>query len=86
MYCPCQVFRAIFTVFVDVCLEKKEGILGGEGFYCLPSGSHQDEGVGKVNLVYVGEWLSMGGDSSPRLVLARLVAICQVWSAVNDRE
>ena len=28
--CPCQLLGAIFTVFVDVCLEKKEGILGGE--------------------------------------------------------
>ena len=28
--CPCHLFRAIFTVFVDVCLEKKEEIFGEE--------------------------------------------------------
>ena len=56
--------RAIFTVFVDVCLEKKEGILGREaGVYCQPSGGHQGEGVRMVKLVYVGESLRMGGDS-----------------------
>ena len=31
--------------------------------YCLPSGNHRDEGVGKVKLGYVGESLRMGGDS-----------------------
>ena len=35
-------------VFVDVRLERKEGILCGEaGVYCLPSGSNWDE-------VYIG--------------------------------
>ena len=30
-------------VSVDVCLERKRGIYGGEaGVYCLPSGSNQD--------------------------------------------
>ena len=39
-------------VFVNVCLEKKEGILGGEaGVYCLPSGSHWVEGVRTVKEV-----------------------------------
>ena len=74
MCCPCQVFGAIFTVFVDVCLEKKEGILGGEaGVYCLPSGSHRGEGVGKVKLVYVGELLRMGGDSFKSVCHVHLV-------------
>ena len=52
-------------VFVDVCLEKKEDILGGEaGVSCLPSGSHWGEGVGMVKLVYVGELLRMGCHSN----------------------
>ena len=54
---------AIFTVFVDVCLERKERILGGEaGVQCQPSGSNWGEGVGTVKLVYVGELLGIGGD------------------------
>ena len=51
-------------VSVDVCLDRKRGIYGGEaGVYCLPSGSNQDEVVGKVKLVYIGESLRMGDDS-----------------------
>ena len=62
--CPCQFLGTISTVFVDVCFEKKEGILGGEAdIYFLPSGSNRAEGVGTVKLVYVGESLRMGGDS-----------------------
>ena len=50
--------------FVDVCLERKEGILGGEaGVYSLPSGGNRDEDVKKVKLVYIGELLRMGDDS-----------------------
>ena len=61
---PCQLLGTVFTVFVDVRLERKEGILRGEaGVYCLPSGSSRDEGVGKVKLVYIGESLRMGDDS-----------------------
>ena len=64
MCCPCQLLRAIFTIFVDVCLEKKEGILGGEaGVDCLDSGSHLGGSVRTVKLVYVGELLRIGGDS-----------------------
>ena len=64
MCCLYQLLGTIFTVFADVSLERKEGILGGEaGVYCLPSGSHLDEGVGKVKLVYIGESLRMGDDS-----------------------
>ena len=64
MCCPCQLLGAIFTIFVDVCLEKKEGILGGEaGVHCLDIGSHLGESVRTVKLVYVGELLRMGGDS-----------------------
>ena len=62
MCCHCQLLGAIFTVFVDVCLEKREGILGGEAsVHCLSSGSHWGEGVEKVKLVCVGESLRMGG-------------------------
>ena len=51
-------------VSVDVRLERKEGILGGEaGVYCLPSRRNRDESVGKVNLVYIAESLRMGDDS-----------------------
>ena len=61
--CPCQFLGAISTVFVDACLEKKEGILGGEAdVYFLSSGSHRGEGVGTVKLIYVGKFLRMGGD------------------------
>ena len=72
MCCPCQLLENIFTVFVDVCLEKKEGILGEEaGVYCLLSGNHWDEGVETVKLVYVGESLRMGGmDGIPSKVYA----------------
>ena len=64
MCCPCQLFQTVFTVFVDVRLGRKEGILGGQaGVYCLPSGNNRDEGVGKVKLVYIGESLRMGDDS-----------------------
>ena len=64
MCCPCQLLGAIFTIFVDVCLEKKEGILGGEaGVHCLDIGSHLGESVRTVKLVYVGELLRMDGDS-----------------------
>ena len=65
MCCPYQLIGTVFTVFVDVRLERKEGILGGEaGVYCMPSGRNQDEGVGKVKLVYIGESLRMGDDST----------------------
>ena len=74
MCCPCQLLGAIFTVFVDVCLEKKEGILGGEaGVHCLPSGSYRGEGVEKVKLVCVGESLRMGGDSIKSVFPVHLV-------------
>ena len=64
MCCPRQILGTVFTVFVDVCLERKEGILGGEvGVYCMPSGSNQVEGVGKVKLLYIGKLLRMGDDS-----------------------
>ena len=64
MCCPCQLLGTVFTVFVDVCLERKEGILGGEaGVYRLPSGGNRDEDVKKVKLVYIGELLRMGDDS-----------------------
>ena len=73
MCCPCQLSGAIFTVFVDVCLEK-EGILGGEaGVHCLPSGSHRGEGVEKVKLVCVGKSLRMGGNSIKSVFPVRLV-------------
>ena len=63
----------IFTIFVEVCLDKKEGILGGEGdVYCLPSGSHQGEGVETVKLVYVAKSLRMGGDSIKSVCPAHL--------------
>ena len=43
---------------------KKKEILGGEAeVYCLPSGSHQDEGVRTMKLVYVGKSFRMGDDS-----------------------
>ena len=62
--CSCQCLGAISTDFVDVCLESKEGIIGGEAdIYFLPSGSHWGEGVGTLKLVYVGESLRMGSDS-----------------------
>ena len=49
-------------------------MLGGEaGVYCLPSGSHRGEGVGKVKLVYVGELLKMGGDSFKSVCHVHLV-------------
>ena len=74
MCCPCQLPGDIFTVFVDVCLEKKEGILGGEaGVHCLPSGSHRGEGVEKVKLVCVGKSLRMGGNSIKTVFPVRLV-------------
>ena len=38
--CPCQLLRAIVTVFVDVCLGKKVLLGEGAGVYCLPSGGH----------------------------------------------
>ena len=59
---------------VDVCLEKKEGILGGEaGVPCLPSGSHRGEGVEKVKLVCVGKLLRMGGNSIKSVFPVHLV-------------
>ena len=74
MCCPCQLLGAIFTVLVDVCLEKKEGILGGEaGVPCLPSGSHRGEGVEKVKLVCVGKLLRMGGNSIKSVFPVHLV-------------
>ena len=63
MCCPCQLLGTIFAVFVDVCIERKEYFGGEAGVYCLPSGDHRDEGVGKVKLVYVGESLGMDGNS-----------------------
>ena len=72
--CPCQFLGAISTVFVDVCLEKKEGILGGEAdIYLLPRASHWDEGVGTVKPVYIGESLRMGGDSIKSVCPVHLV-------------
>ena len=74
LFCPCQFLGAISTVFVDVCLEKKEGTLGGEAdIYFLPNGSHQGEDVGRVKLVYVGELLRMGGDSIKSVCPVHLV-------------
>ena len=74
MCCPCQLLGAIFTIFVDVCLEKKEGILGGEaGVNCLPSGSHRREDVEKVKLVSVGKSLRMGGNSIKSVFPVHLV-------------
>ena len=44
LWCHYQVPGAIFTVFADVCPEKKEGILGGEaGAWCLLRGSNRRE-------------------------------------------
>ena len=61
-------------VFVDVCLEKKQGGLGGEaGVECLSSGSSQGEGVGTVKLVYFGELLRMGGDTIRSVFPVQLV-------------
>ena len=75
--CDCQVTGAIFTVFIDACLEKKVGIIGGEaGALCLPSGSSWCEGVGTMNLVHVGRLLRMCGDSFKRFCPAHLVDRC----------
>ena len=64
LYCHCQDLGAIFTVFVVVCLEKKEGIFGGEaGAWCLPSGSNQGECVGTVELVLISGLTRMGGNT-----------------------
>ena len=64
LYCHCQDLGAIFTVFVVVYLEKKEGIFGGEaGAWCLPSGSNQGEGMGTVELVLISGLMRMGGNT-----------------------
>ena len=56
---------AIFMVFVDVCLEQKDGIFGGEAdAWCLPSGSNWGEGVGTMEPVLIGGLLWMGGNYS----------------------
>ena len=60
--CHCQVTGAIFTVFVDACLEKKEA-----GAYSLSSGSNLGEGVEKMKLVYGGRLLRMCGNSFKRV-------------------
>ena len=70
-----NVFGAIFMIFVDVCLPKKEEIFDREaGAMCLPVGSNQSEGVGTVEKVYVSGLLRMGGDSLP----------VPVWRSVGD--
>ena len=64
MCCPCQLLGTVFTDFVDVRLERKEGIPGKEaGVYCMPRGSNWDEGVGKAKLVYIGGLFRMSDDS-----------------------
>ena len=74
MCCFCQLLGTVFTVFVDVRLERKVGILGGEaGVSCMPSGSNRDEGVGKVKLVYIGKSLRMGEDSIKSVCSVHLV-------------
>ena len=52
------------TVFVDVCVEKRDGISGGEAVaWCLPNGSNSGKGVRTVELVFLGGLLKAGGDS-----------------------
>ena len=59
--CHCQVLGAMFSVFADLCLEKKEEIFGEEASaWCLPSGISRGEGVGRV---VIGRLLWMGDNS-----------------------
>ena len=73
--CHFQVVSAISTVFVDVCLEKRDGIIGGEAVaWSLPNGSNSGECVRTVELVFLGGLLKIGGDS----------LLLLMWRSVRD--
>ena len=76
MCCHCQVVGSVSMVFVDVCVEKWDGISGGEAVaWCLPNGSSSGEGVMTVELVFLdGGLLKIGGDS----------LLLLMWRSVGD--